>query len=224
MKYKEGKKNQRGRFYAGLRARFSKAGFFLTPGDGRTAHARSLKQKNAKMHYGKTLSARNIVNYENWARFLDPMLDEKLKDDLKNALREGDAKRVSTLRMLRAAIKNKEIEERKKDVGLGDEELILIIQKEVKKRKDSISEFERGGRNDLALAEACELKILEKYLPAELSDAEVIRIIEDGIRELGSRDQSKFGGLMKIIMPTLKGKASGDRITKFAKEALNKSE
>jgi uncharacterized protein YqeY len=152
------------------------------------------------------------------------MLSEKLRGDLKNALREGDTKRVSTLRMLRAAIINKEIEERKKDVGLGEEELLAVIQKEAKKRKDAIMEFEKGGRNDLALHEACELKILEEYLPAELSDAEVKRIIEDGVRELGSRDLTKFGALMKIIMPTLKSKASGDRITKFAKEALGVSE
>ena len=152
------------------------------------------------------------------------MLGEKLRSDLTSALREGDTRRVSTLRMLFAAIKNKEIEERKKDIGLGEEELLTVIQKEAKKRKDAIVEFEKGGRGDLVLNEACELKILEGYMPAELSDAEVKRIIEDGIRELGSRDSAKFGALMKIIMPTLKNKASGDRITKFVKEALGKSE
>lgn len=148
-------------------------------------------------------------------------LSQKLRKDLSEAIHAKDTVRLSTLRMLFAAIKNKEIEERKKEVGLGEAEVLDVIHKEAKKRKDAISEFEKGARADLARAETDELKILEEYLPPELSDAEIGRIIQDGIRELGSETgQKAFGALMKIIMPTLKGRASGDRITRMAKEAL----
>ncbi len=147
-----------------------------------------------------------------------------LRHDINTALVGGDAVRVSTLRMLVAAVKNREIEERKKEIGLADEEVLLVIQKEAKKRKDAITEFTKGGRDDLARKEAIELKILESYLPAELSDEEVRRIVHDGVRELGEHaGQEKLGMLMKIIMPTLKGRASGDRVMRFAREALESS-
>lgn len=148
-------------------------------------------------------------------------LAERLQADLKGAMQAHDTKRLSTLRMLSAAIKNKEIEERKKDVGLGDEEILLVIGKEAKKRKDSIAEFQKAGRSELAAAETEELAILGEYLPSELSDEEVKRIVADGVREIGGPDPKKFGELMKVIMPSLKNRASGDRVTQFAKEALN---
>ena len=147
-------------------------------------------------------------------------LFEKLHEDLKAAIRSKDTSRSATLRLLLAAIKNKEIEERKKEVGLGDEEILLVIQKEVKKRKDSITEFEKAGRTDLVGQEAIELKILEAYTPAELPDDEVRRVVTDGIRELGGVNEANFGSLMKIIMPLLKGRASGDRVSRIVKEAL----
>ncbi|MEK7150732.1 MAG: GatB/YqeY domain-containing protein [Patescibacteria group bacterium] len=148
-------------------------------------------------------------------------LAERLRGDLKSAMQTHDKQRLSTLRMLSAAIKNKEIEERKKDIGLGDEEVLLVISREAKKRKDSIAEFEKAGRAELAAAEAEELAILTEYLPTELPDEEVKRIVADGVREIGGADPKKFGDLMKVIMPLLKNRASGDRVTKFAKEALN---
>ena len=141
----------------------------------------------------------------------------RLREDLTRALREKNAVRVGTVRMLFAAIKNKEIEERKKDVGLADEEIISVLQKEAKKRKDAIQEFEKGGREDLADKERAELAIIAEYLPEEISDEEIIRVINDGIRELGSQAPTDFGALMKIIMPTLKGRASGDRVTRLVK-------
>lgn len=148
---------------------------------------------------------------------------ERLKNDLKDAMRAGDQKRSSTLRMVFSAIKNKEIEERKKEVGLGGEEVIEVLRKEAKKRKDAIAEYEKAGRPELSAVEWEELGIIEKYLPEELSDDEIKRIIQDGIRETGATSEKDFGALMKVVMPTLKGKASGDRITRFAKEALSSS-
>jgi len=147
-------------------------------------------------------------------------LIEKLRQDLKSAMQASDGKRTSVLRMLFSAIKNKEIEERKKDIGLGDEDVIAVLQREAKKRKDAIAEYEKAGRPELAESEKEELAILTVYLPQELPDEEIIRVIKDGIRQLGSPTEKDTGALMKIIMPSLKGRASGDRITKLAREAL----
>ncbi|MEK7649664.1 MAG: GatB/YqeY domain-containing protein [Patescibacteria group bacterium] len=147
-------------------------------------------------------------------------LIEKLRADLKSAMQAGDQKRTGTLRMLFSAIKNKEIEERKKDIGLGDQDVIAVVQREAKKRKDAIAEYEKAGRPELAESEKEELAILAVYLPEELPDEEIIRIIQDGIRQLGTPSEKDTGALMKIIMPSLKGRASGDRITKLAKDAL----
>jgi uncharacterized protein len=146
----------------------------------------------------------------------------RLNSDLKDALRSGDTHRAVTLRMLFAAIKNKEIDERKKEIGLAEEEITQVIQKEAKKRNDAAQEFTKGGRDDLAKKEKEELKFLEIYLPKELSDEEIERIIKDGVRELGSPTEKDLGALMKIIMPALKGKASGGRISILAKKILSK--
>ena len=147
-------------------------------------------------------------------------VEARLREDLTRALREKDAIRAGTLRMLFAAIKNKEIEERKKDVGLADAEVVTVLQKEAKKRKDANLEFEKGGRTDLAEKERIELGIIEENLPKEISDDEIKRVVKEGVRELGSPTPADFGSLMKIIMPTLKGRASGDRITRLAREVL----
>ena len=128
--------------------------------------------------------------------------------------------RLSTLRMLSSAVANKEIELRKKDVGLSDQEILEVVSSEVKRRKDAITEFKKGGREDLANKENEELKILLPYLPPEISDADLIRIVKDGIREVGAKSPENFGTVMKAVMPTLKGKASGDRISQALRKEL----
>ena len=150
-------------------------------------------------------------------------LKEKINEDIKSALKSGDSLRLSVLRMLNAAISNKEIELRKKDLGLSDAEVLEAILSEAKKRRDATSEFKNGGRADLAEKELSELKILSEYLPPEISDEELSRVIESGIREAGAANAGDFGKVMKIIMPSLKGKASGDRIAKTLQAALVKS-
>ena len=147
-------------------------------------------------------------------------LKHKIAGDLKTALKKGEELRLSTLRLLAAAISNKEIELRKKDVGLSDQEILDIIASEAKKRKDAAAEYQKGDRGDLAKKETEELKILQKYLPPEISDDDLLRIVRDGIREASEKD---FGKVMKIIMPTLKGKASGERISRALKDELQKT-
>jgi len=163
-------------------------------------------------------------------------LKKQISEDLKSAMKKGDVLRVSTLRMVASAVANKEIELRKRDIGLSDQEVLSVISYESKKRKDAATEFEKGGRKDLAEKEIAELAILKVYLPPEISDDDLMRIIKNGIREAGlpalptgqaggrqERSDSKdFAKVMKVIMPTLKGKASGDRISGVLKEELQK--
>ena len=97
-----------------------------------------------------------------------------------------------------------------------------VISSEAKKRKDSIAEYRKGGREDLAKKEEVELKILREYLPPELPDDELLRVVLAGIREAGAASEADFGKVMKIIMPTLKNKASGDRISEMLQRELKK--
>ena len=149
-------------------------------------------------------------------------LKNKISEDQKNALKNGDALRLSVLRMLSAAIANKEIELRKKDLGLSDQEILDVIAAEAKRRKDAIAGYGNGGRKDLAAKEQRELEILQKYLPPEISDEDLARIIKNGIREVGATGEKDFGNIMKSIMPTLRGKASGARISRALKDELKK--
>lgn len=149
-------------------------------------------------------------------------LKEKIASDQKSALKSGDAIRLSALRMLWAAISNKEIDLRKKDIGLSDQEILDVVTYEAKKRKDAIFEYQKGGRQELADKEERELQTLQEYLPPEISEEELVRIIKNGIRETGAVSDKDFGKAMKAVMPYLKGKASGDRISKTLKNELEK--
>ncbi len=147
-------------------------------------------------------------------------LKDKITEDQKQALKSGEALRLSVLRLLLSSIGNKEIDLRKRDVGLSDQEVLDVISSEVKKRKDAAQEFRKGGREDLAAKEESELEILRPYLPPEISDEDLLRIVKEGIREAGAGSEQDFGNVMKIIMPTLKGKASGDRISQALRQEL----
>ena len=147
-------------------------------------------------------------------------LKQTISDDLKSALKASEAIRLSTLRMLSAAIANKEIELRKKDIGLSDGEVLDVVSSEARRRKDSITEYDKAQRIELAQKERDELTILQSYLPPEIADDELVRIIRDGIREAGATSEKDFGKVMKVIMPILKGKASGDRISNVLNKEL----
>lgn len=149
-------------------------------------------------------------------------LKQKISEDQKNAMRAGDAMRLSTLRLLIASVGNKEIELRKKDIGLSDDEILDVIGAEARKRKDAIVEYEKAGRAEMAEKETAELEVLQSYLPPEISDEDLLRIVQGGVREVAATSEKDFGKVMKAIMPLLKGKASGDRISKFLKEELSK--
>lgn len=148
------------------------------------------------------------------------MLKAHIESDLKEAMKSGDEARRSTLRMLIAAIQNKEIELVKKDEGLSDNEVMAVIRSEVKKRKDAAEEFTKGGRAEMADNETREAGILAAYLPAEMSDEELDRLVDEAVLAAGSVSQKDFGQIMKALVPLVKGRASGDRVSGAVRSRL----
>jgi uncharacterized protein YqeY len=124
--------------------------------------------------------------------------------------------------MLNAALQNETIALGKKDAGLNDDEAIKVIKKEVKKRKDSVDQFMAGGRTELAEKEKREMEILAAYLPAEMSEEELKKIVAEVLAEMGEVAPSQFGVVMKAVMAKAGGQADGAVISKLVKEGLNK--
>lgn len=149
-------------------------------------------------------------------------LEEKIEEDLKRAMKERNEIVVATLRLLKSAIKNKEIELRGQKKELTEDMLIKVIQSESKKRKDSIEAFQLGGREDLANREKAELLILEKYLPEQLSEEEIKNIIKEVIKEKGEVNEKDFGPVMKEVVIRVRGKSEGGIVSRLVKEALLK--
>ncbi|TRZ77828.1 GatB/YqeY domain-containing protein [bacterium] len=134
---------------------------------------------------------------------------EQIKQDLISAMKSKDTEKVATLRMLQAAIKNKEIDMNRQE--MSEEVILEVISKQAKQRKEAIAEYEKGGRTELAEKEKQELDILEKYLPAQISDDEIITVVKTIIADLHA-EKSDFGKVMGMAAKQLKGKADGGRI------------
>lgn len=148
------------------------------------------------------------------------MLKEKITSDMKESMKAGDAVRLGVLRMLVSVMNNAKIEKRVKtgkDEDLVDDEIMTIIGREAKKRKESILVFESGGRTDLADGEKAELKILEGYLPAQMSESEIKSVLE---KMVSVAPVKEFGVIMKEASKELRGKADGSFISKILKEIL----
>ncbi len=143
---------------------------------------------------------------------------EKIEDDFKQALKKRDKITISTLRMLKAAIQNKEIE--KKGEKLQDGEVIKIIAKQVQQHQDSIEQFTKGKRQELVEKETRELEILKKYLPEQLSPEEIADVVKRIITETGAKGKPDFGKVMKLAMTELGGKADGKLVGQIASTQL----
>ncbi len=152
-------------------------------------------------------------------------LKEKIQKDLTESVKGKEELRTSVLRMLAAAILNKEKEKRyqsgeEKEAELNDEEITEVIASEAKKRKEAAEEYEKGGRNDLAEKEKKELEILQKYLPEQLSEGEIKGLAKEAIEKTGAKDPKDMGKVMSELMPQVKGKADGALVSKIVKELL----
>lgn len=144
-------------------------------------------------------------------------LKDQLTQDMKSAMKQREQIRLSTIRLIRAAIKNREIELREE---LGDEEVIRVISTLLKQHKDSIEQFQKGGRNDLVEKEQAELEILESYLPQPLSEEEVKVLVQEAIEAVGATSMKDLGNVMKYIMPKAQGRVDGKMINQLVKEHL----
>lgn len=148
-------------------------------------------------------------------------LQVKIKEQIKDAMKAKDAVRLSVVKGIVAGFTNELLNlNRKPDGELSDEEVLNVIRRAVKQRKDSIEQFTAGGRPELAESEKAELVILETYLPAQMPREEVVKIAQTKIAELGITDKSKAGQLMGTLMKDLKGKVDGDVVKSVVDELL----
>ena len=141
-------------------------------------------------------------------------LSQQLTDDMKTAMREKDKVALGTIRMLKSAIKNSAIEKGGADCELNDAEISNVIRKEVKKRQDSIEQYEKANRPELADTEKAEIEVLQKYLPAPLSDDELAKAVDDAIAEVGATSKKEMGQVMKLLQETTGGRADGKALSK----------
>lgn len=144
-------------------------------------------------------------------------LIEQIDNDLKDAMRSKDALALSTLRMLKSAIKNREIE---LNHELNDQESGEMVTKSVKQRRESITEYQKGDRVDLVKREESEIKVLQKYLPKQLGETEISKIIDEAIKSVNANGPADMGKVMGTIIPKVKGKADGALVSKLVKERL----
>jgi uncharacterized protein len=144
---------------------------------------------------------------------------EKIQSQMADAMRSKDQLRLSVLRMMKAAVKNKEIDKMK---PLDESEVMAVLNTLVKQRKDSVEQFRNGGREELAQKEEAEIKIIEEYLPAAASEADIRKAIDEAVEETGAASMKDMGKVMKAALTRLAGKtADGSRVSQMVKEKLS---
>jgi len=144
-------------------------------------------------------------------------LKQTLTEDMKAAMKSGDKTRLGVIRLVNAAIKQREVDER---IELDDPAVLAVLEKMVKQRKDSISQYEAAGREDLAAIERYELGVIDAYLPAKLGEAEVLAAIDAAITETGATGAADMGKLMAVLKPRLAGQANMGEVSKLVKQRL----
>jgi len=145
-------------------------------------------------------------------------LKDQISNDLKDAMRGGEAKKRDAIRLLTAEMKRKEVDERK---ALTDADVVAIVDKMIKQRRDSITQFEKGGRQDLADNEKFELGVLQAYLPQALSEAEIAAAVAASIAESGAKGPADMGKVMALLKPKLAGRADMGKVSGLVKAKLS---
>lgn len=144
-------------------------------------------------------------------------LKDVLQDALKQAMRNKDSERRNVIRLVQSAIKQVEVDDQKE---LDNDEVEAILQKEAKKRRESIVELEGAGRVEDAANEQFELEVIEEFLPKQLTEDELKPIVQDAINEVGATSMKEMGQIMKIVMPKVQGRADGRQVNAIVKEIL----
>ena len=143
---------------------------------------------------------------------------ERILNDLVSAMKNKDKETLTVLRMVKGAM---QLEEINKKQELNDEDVVAVLSKQIKTRKESIVEFEKGNRSDLIEKTQAEIKILEEYMPEQLSEEEVNKIIEEAIEQVNPQAPSDMGKIMGIVTPKLKGRADMSSVSKIVKEKIS---
>ena len=145
-------------------------------------------------------------------------LKQRLTDDMKAAMKSGDKHSLGVIRLANAAIKQKEVDER---VELDDAQVLAVLEKMVKQRRDSVSQYEAAGREDLAAIERDEIVVVERYLPAQLDEAAIVAAIDAAVADTGATSPADIGKLMGVLKPKLAGQADMGLVSKLVKQRLS---
>ncbi|MCD6552744.1 MAG: GatB/YqeY domain-containing protein [Chloroflexi bacterium] len=145
-------------------------------------------------------------------------LKQKLQDDLKQAIRDGDSNRKSTIRLALTAITNAEVQKRRE---LDEAETLAILSREAKQRRESVEEYRKAGRVDLVAQEEAELQILLSYMPAQMSRDEIVDRAREVIAEVGATSPAQMGAVMRRLMPALRGRADGRVVSEIVRDLLS---
>lgn len=143
---------------------------------------------------------------------------QRVLDDIKSAMKAGDKPRLATLRLISAAIKQREVDER---IELDEPATVALLDKLLKQRRESISQYSAAGRTDLVAQEEAEAELIKTYLPAALDDSEIATIIEAAINETGANSVKDMGKVMALVKPQLQGRADMGSVSKTIKDRLN---
>ena len=146
------------------------------------------------------------------------MLKQRIQNEMKAAMKAGDKRRLGTIRLLLAAIKQKEVDDR---IELDDNAILQVLDKMVKQRRDSIRQFEQAGRAELVKQEAFEIDVLQEYMPAALSSEEVSALITEAIQQTGANSMRDMGKVMALIKPKLQGRADMGAVSEQVKNQLS---
>lgn len=144
-------------------------------------------------------------------------LKEQLTNDMKEAMKAHDKDRLAVIRMVRGAVRQQEIDGKKE---LGDEDVLAVLSKEVKMRRDSIEEFRKGGREDLVEKTEAEIAVLMPYLPAQLSEEEIRGLVQAAVAQTGAASPKDMGKVMGVLMPKVKGRADGKTVNAIVRSML----
>lgn len=144
-------------------------------------------------------------------------LKDKITQDMKDAMKSGDKDRLGVIRLILAALKQKEVDER---IVLDDAQVLAILEKMLKQRRESVAQFTQGKRQDLADKEEAEIKVIQAYMPAQLSDAELDKLVADAVAESGAASVKDMGKVMGILKPKVAGKADMSAVSAKIKSKL----
>ena len=146
------------------------------------------------------------------------MLKQRIQDDMKASLKAGDKRRLGTVRLILAAIKQREVDER---IELDDPQVLAVLDKMVKQRRESIAQYEKAGRDELAEQEAFEVGVIQEYLPDALSDREIATLIEEAIAGTGAQSIRDMGKVMGQLKPKMQGRADMGAVSSLVKQKLS---